>query len=366
MPRRKRRLFFLVAAALLLALALLLPGCRALGYYAHVAGGHGRLMAQRVPIPDVIERTSDPALRARLQEVLAAREFASARLRLPRNGSYTDYVALDRPYVSWNVIAAPEFSTTPVPQCFPFAGCVAYRGYFDVEHAQSEAKRLQAQGLETHIGPVVAYSTLGWFDDPVLSSMLAPGADDVVGLVFHELAHQWLYVPDDTAFNESLAMFVQRQGLREWRATPSAAPMIQPARDDAHDVRFACDVVALGKALTALYATQAEPDQLRRAKADAIAAFRERHRERRRGAWADDARYDAWIEAPINNAKIAAVGVYGQWIEAFATMYRDAGQDWQRFHDDVEALSKLDKAQRDAKLTALGGVDECGAMNENE
>jgi predicted aminopeptidase len=202
-----------LAALLLLALA---SGCSTLGYYGQLVHGQASLLAHRKSIDAIVaDKTTDPKLRDRLAGAEAARRFASEHLGLPRNRSYTTYVDIGRPYATWNVFATPEFSVDPLTHCFPFAGCVAYVGYFDKAGAERERKKLAEQGNDTAIEGAAAYSTLGWFADPLLSSMLRWSDDELEGTIFHELAHQLIYVEDDTAFNESFATFVQREGLRE-------------------------------------------------------------------------------------------------------------------------------------------------------
>jgi predicted aminopeptidase len=195
-----------------------LGGCSSLRYAAHVARGEAGLLAQRKSIERVIaDPRTDARTRTRLREAQAARAFASDHLALPRNRSYTQFVALDRPYVSWSVFATPEFSVDPIVHCFPFAGCVAYRGWFDRALAERDAAQLAKRGDDVSIEGVAAFSTLGWFADPIVSSMLRGDADSLDGVIFHELAHQQFYLAGDTAFNESYASFVEREGLREWR-----------------------------------------------------------------------------------------------------------------------------------------------------
>ncbi|AWV07098.1 aminopeptidase [Marilutibacter maris] len=349
MRRAARRLALAVLAALAI---LLLGGCRTLGYYAHVGHGQLALMAQREPIAEVIaDPATDPALRERLGELRDARAFASERLGLPRNGSYTAYVALPGPYVTWNVFAAPEFSVEPLTHCFPIAGCVAYRGYFDADRARREAARLRGRGYQTYVGGVAAYSTLGWFDDPVLSSMLAPGQDDPVGVMFHELAHQWLYLRDDTAFNESLASFVQRQGLREWRAARGKSPP-DPALD-AHERAFVSHALALRDTLAAIYRRPLTHEAMRAERDTAIAGFRAWHAQVRRERWPDDARFDRWVAEPINNAKLVPLGLYDRWVPAFSALFQQSGGDWQRFEASVRAIAAQPRATRSASLEAL-------------
>lgn len=340
----------LLAVALALALT---AGCSTIGYYGHVARGQASLIAHRTPIDAIVkDESADPKLRERLAAAEAARRFASDRLGLPRNRSYTTYVelGLGRPYVTWNVFATPEFSVDPVTHCFPFAGCVAYVGYFDEARAERERETLEKNGNDTAIEGAAAYSTLGWFADPVLSSMLRWSDDELEGMIFHELSHQLVYAEGDTAFNESFATFVQREGLAEWRASRGLSPAgsLSDARDDA----FTALVLDLRERLRALYARALDAPAMREAKANEIEAFRARFRALRAGAWKDDAAYDRWVEAPINNARLVPFGLYDRWVPAFEQLFSRADGEWPVFYGYVRGLARLRKEERRRELDA--------------
>jgi predicted aminopeptidase len=347
----------LIAAVLLCCLA---GACSTLRYYAHVTHGQASLLAHRKPVARIVDDPAvDPELRSRLARTQDARRFASDHLGLPRNKSYTTYVELGRPYVTWNVFATPEFSVDAITHCFPFAGCVAYLGFFDREDADGEAARLAASGDDTAIEGAAAYSTLGWFSDPILSSMLRWNDDELDGVIFHELAHQLLYVKDDTAFNESFATFVQQEGLREWRAARNLPPADgeASARDDA----FTALVLDLRERLRALYARELAPSAARQAKQREIADFRERYRRLRDTEWNGDRSYDAWVEAPINNARLVPFGLYDHWVAAFARLFEEAQRNWSDFYALARGLGHLEKAERDRRLDAmLSGAGSTG------
>ncbi|HWU75994.1 MAG TPA: aminopeptidase [Rhodanobacter sp.] len=333
-------------------MCLLLCGCTSLRYYAQAARGQGELVLHRRDVGKLLrDPATDPQLATRLRLAEQARRFASSQLGLPDNRSYTGYVALDRPFVVWNVFAAPRYSVQAVPQCFPIAGCVAYRGWFSEAAARADAARLRAQGDDVWIGGVPAYSTLGWFADPILSSMLRWDDDELAGTIFHELAHQLIYAKGDTAFNESFATFVQREGLREWRATRGL-----PAADDrgqAMDDGFTRLVLDLRERLKALYASGADEAAMAVGKRRQIAAFRARYAQWRDCRWPDDHRYDAWVAKPINNARLLPFGLYDQWTPAFAVLFRRAGQAWPAFYAEVRKLARASPASRKATLQAL-------------
>jgi predicted aminopeptidase len=338
---------------LALACLVLLAGCQSLGYYAHVAGGHARLLGERRPIEQVLADPSTPAARReQLQAVVEARRFATQDLQLPANASYLRFVDLHRPFVTWAVFAAPEFSVQPLLHCFPIVGCVAYRGYFDESRAQALARELQSQGLQTWVGGVGAYSTLGWFDDPLLSTMLDGGVDAAVSTMFHELVHQKLFVRDDTAFNESLAVFVEREGMRQWRREQGWAEPDPGAQ--ARSREFTLQVLALREALDRLYRSGLDEQRMRLAREQQVNAFRADYRRlRRTPGWRDDARYDRWVDSGINNASLLPFGLYDQWVDAFAQLFDDAGRDWGAFHTAAESLAALKPEERAAALSTL-------------
>lgn len=335
-----------------LGLALLLSGCASVRYYGHVVHGEASLLLARRPIPEVLDDPrTPPALARRLTLAEQARRFASTRLDLPDNRSYTSYVALDRPYVAWNVFAAPRFSVEAVPQCFPIAGCVAYRGYFRESLARQHAEALRQRGLDVWVSPVPAYSTLGWFADPILSSMMRWDDDELAGTLFHELAHQQVYVKGDTAFNESFASFVEREGLREWRASRGLPP--PDGRDQAMEHGFTALVLALRERLRRDYARAGDVEALERRKQDDIATFRHDYAAWRDRDFPGDHRYDAWVAAPINNARLLPFGLYDQWTGAFAALFVQVDRQWPAFYQAVTRIGRLAPARRLAELQAL-------------
>ncbi len=335
-----------------MAAGLALSGCSSIRYYAQAAHGQAGLIVHRRPIARMLEDPhTDPRLAARLRLALQARRFASQELGLPDNRSYTGYVQLDRDYVVWNVFAAPRFSVQAVPQCFPIAGCVAYRGWFSERAAEADAARWRRRGDDVWVGGVPAYSTLGWFADPVLSSMLRWDDDELAGTIFHELAHQLIYVKGDSALNESFASFVQRQGLRQWRASRGLAPV--EGHDDAIAEGFTRLVLDLRERLKALYASGADAEAMEAGKQREIVAFRQRYAQWRERHWPHDHRYDAWVARPINNARLLPFGLYEHWLPAFEALFRQAGKRWPAFYAEVRALAQEPRERRDRKLGSL-------------
>ena len=335
-------------------LLLLLNGCASVSYYGQLASGQLQLLRAREPVSSVIaDPGRDQQLRAHLAESQKARTFASQQLHLPDNQSYRLYADIGRPFVVWNVFATPEFSLKPQNHCFPVAGCVAYRGYYSQSAARGEAALQRLQGMDVSIGGVEAYSTLGWFNDPIISSMMGWGDERLATLIFHELAHQRIYVKDDTEFNESFATFVEQEGTRQWRAFRGLAP------DNGAQMRrrgqFTQLVLDTRSRLEKLYALPLPADQMRQRKAAEFERLRREYRQLRDSQWAGDKRYDAWINAPMNNARLLPFGLYDQWVPAFATLFRQVGGDWVRFYAAVETLGALQVAERKAALKALAG-----------
>ncbi len=328
---------------------LLLSGCSSLDYYSQLARGQMALLYARQPVQALIDDTSQSqALRQRLALTQEARTFASSSLGLPDNGSYRVYADIQRPYVVWNLFATPEFSLQPETHCFPVAGCVAYRGYYQLGRARGAAALLKQQGLDTWGGGVEAYSTLGWFDDPLLNTMLRWDDDRLAALIFHELAHQRLYVPGDTAFNESFASFVEREGLNQWRASRG----LSVEADDASDRRDALTRLVLDtrERLAQLYASALSAERMRMAKAEEFERMRRDYRAMRDRDWDGYNRYDAWMEGPMNNAKLLPFGLYDQWIPAFAALFRETGGNWPAFYQRARELGDL---PQDARTQAL-------------
>ncbi|MDT8926967.1 aminopeptidase [Pseudomonas taiwanensis] len=332
--------------------ALLLNGCSSLGYYGQLAEGQWQLLNARTPVAQVIaDPATTPRLRARLEHAEQARAFASEHLKLPDNGSYRVYANLGRPFVVWNVFATPELSLQPVTHCFPIAGCVAYRGYYRQGAARGAAAVMRRDGMDVYVGGVEAYSTLGWFDDPILSSMVGWGDERLAALIFHELAHQRVYVKDDTEFNESFATFVEQEGSRQWHVARGFAT-IRDGQVKQRD-QFTRLVLASRERLQAIYAGPLDDAHKRIAKQAEFERLRREYRVLRDTQWSGDKRYDAWVYGPMNNAKLLPVGLYDQWVPAFAALFDDVGGDWARFYGRVEALGRLPLAARKAALEQL-------------
>jgi predicted aminopeptidase len=338
--------------------AAALAGCGA-DYYLQSATGQLDLLARARPVDEVIGTTSDARLKDRLERAREIRAYASQTLGLPVNGSFTRYTDLGRPFVVWNVFATPELSLKAREWCFPVAGCVSYRGYFREDEARGEAARLRAEGFDVHVGGVPAYSTLGWFDDPILSSFVRYPDLELARLVFHELAHQVAYAKDDTAFNESFAVAVEEAGLARWIASrpPAEAQRLIAERERADRLRAEFRrIVRSGRAtLAAAYATDATPDAKRRAKREAFEAMRVAYVEAKAGD-PGLAAFDRWFAgeggAGPNNASLVSMGLYSDNVPAFRAILAQEGGDLPRFYARVREIATLARPERHAVLAA--------------
>ncbi len=344
----------MIRLILALTLCLLSAGCRNISYYAQAIEGQVRLMVAARPIPDVVnDAATEPELRQQLERAIAIREYASRELALPNNGSYRSYSDLGRPYVVWNVFAAPELSLESQQWCMAFVGCVSYRGYYDKNDADLYASELRQAEADTYVGGVTAYSTLGYFNDPVLNTFLRFGDHEVARIIFHELAHQLVYAEGDSAFNESFATAVENAGMRRWLAR-TASPERQRIFETQQErkAQFHRLVADTRDKLRAIYVSSLAPDAKRRAKMEAFAEMKRAYTELKAG-WGGYGGYDQWFNQPLNNATIGSVTLYTQWAPAFHAMIEQEGGDLPRFYQRVAALAKLPKFERSAALEHL-------------
>jgi predicted aminopeptidase len=339
--------------------AVLLAGCSAMeaaDYYWQGAAGQLDIISRAKPIADVIGTSDDAALKQRLARVQEIRAYASRELKLPDNASYTRYADLGRSFVVWNVFAAPALSLTARQWCFPVAGCVNYRGYFSEGEARAEAARLAAAGDDVWVSGVPAYSTLGYFDDPVLSTFVRWPETEVARMVFHELAHQELYVKDDSTFNESFAVTVEEEGLRRWLKA-QGDPKLDAQYERSERLRdvFRALTLRARQDLAALYASAASDTEKQAGKAEIFARMRAAYEDAKAGAPGLGG-YDRWFagrdNAGPNNASIVSVALYTGQVPAFAALLAEADGDLPRFYDRVRALGALPKAARDEVLAA--------------
>jgi predicted aminopeptidase len=360
-PEARRHPHCLRALRLLLVAVagLAASGC----YLARISEGHMTLMIARQPIGDVLaDPGTPPELRERLEYVREARAFASYALALPDNGSFTTYVELDRPYVAWNVFAAPEFSVEPKKWCFVVAGCVNYRGYFSEQEAVDFARQLEGKGFDVYVSPVAAYSTLGTFNDPVLSSMLDYDDVTLAGLIFHEMAHQVAYVPGDSDFNEAFAQSVEMEGVKRWLDSLGRYDELVRYRQ-AKDRLFA--VIRLieetRRRLAEVYASGTGRVAMREAKARELQRLKDDY-ARLRESWPDGPDYDRWMASEFNNARLAATSTYDRCLPGFTRLLQDLDGYLQGYYRAVRRLGRQGAEEREAAVcrepSAMGAAAE--------
>jgi predicted aminopeptidase len=336
----------LLAAAALAVLA----GCTTAEYYWQGIRGQFDLLGRAEPIASVVGNAADPVLKNKLERVVAIRNYASRELGLPDNLSYRRYAQLDRRFALWNVFAAPELSLKPLQWCFPIAGCVNYRGYFSEAAARAEAAELAAAGDDVHVGGVPAYSTLGYFADPMLSTFIRYPDIEIARLIFHELAHQVVYAKDDTVFNESFAVSVEQEGLKRWLAAQNdPALTAQFAAAQRYREGFRTLIDRTQHSLEALYASDASIADKRAGKAAAFAQMRADYDALKR-EWGGYPAYDNWFAQGPNNASLAAVGLYTKKVPEFAGLLAAERGDLPRFYARVKALAAMPRGERDAVL----------------
>lgn len=345
------------------AVVLCLGGCADLGYYWQSVHGQISLMAAARPVDDWIADPHTPApLKARLELAQRIRRFAVTELDEPDNASYHRYADLHRSAVVWNVVAAPPYSLTLKTWCFPIAGCVGYRGYFDEAAAQREAAGLRAQGLEVSVYGVPAYSTLGWLNwaggDPLLNTFIDYPEGELARIIFHELAHQILYVPGDTVFNESYATAVEIMGSARWlseRASPAARE--QYARYETRRQQFRALTTATRRQLMLIYkgnrATAVDRSDMEALKNRAMQEFRDNY-AKLKASWGGYAGYDHWV-AGANNASFGALAFYDELVPEFEALFAREGSRWPRFYDAVKQLARLPKDERIKALDQMAG-----------
>ena len=331
----------------MLLLSMLLPGC----YYMQAASGQWEVMRKKEPVDAIIEDPDTaPELAARLRLLHEAREFSVAELGLPNNDSYRSYTQLQRDYVVWNVFAAPEFSLQPKQWCFPVAGCVSYRGYFSKDAALRKSERLAKAGYDVAVGGVAAYSTLGKFSDPILSTMMRWDDTDLVAVMFHELAHQVVYIKGDTTFNESFATAVEEIGIQKWLIS----------RHEEHKVleylagrdlqqRLLLLVEKARADLEPVYEADMAVEKKRALKRERLATLAETAAAEIQSRGGDAS---GWLSGELNNARLISTTLYEGYLPAFRAIYANCERNIQCFYSDVKKLAALGSAERAAELSA--------------
>ena len=350
LPRLLRRA--LVTGAAVSAVSLL-ASCSTLNYYTQAAQGQLSLLSNARPIDDWL---ADPAtttsLRHRLESARQIRRFAVQEMGLPDNDSYKNYAALKRQYVLWNVVATPELSLKPLQWCFPVAGCVNYRGYYSKDEAQAYARQLRAEGHDVEVGGVSAYSTLGWFSDPLISTFINYPDAELARLIFHELAHQVSYVPGDSRFNESFASAVEEEGVALWLERYGNPAMREGyTRYTVRRKDFLALLLKYRKELERTYASIVPDETKRIAKARLFIALKEEYQVLKAN-WGGYAGYDRFFAEPLSNAHLASIATYTDYVPAFRAMLRGE-KNFGAFYRKVERLAKMDKTTRTHALRMI-------------
>lgn len=339
----------------LLALSLFLIGCGTVGYYSKIVTGHMKIVMGKQSVEEVVGRQdTDDKTRHRLQVALQAREFAINELSLPDTNSYTTFYDTGRDFVTWNVVAAPAFSFAPKTWCFPVAGCVSYRGYYDETDAQSYADELfNEEGMDVAVVGATAYSTLGWFSDPLLNTMLRRGDAGLAALLFHEMAHQKIYVGNDSKFNESFAGFVERVGLERW-LTAHGDPNLLAEIDKRtqRQKQFIQLLQNARKKLQTVYESNIDVGRKTQQKNEHFERLRADYADLK-ASWEGYSGYDHWFSKPLNNARLVSVATYTDYLPAFRVLFLDANEDFEQFYTAANQLADLPFEAREREMSAL-------------
>ena len=344
-----------------LLLVMMNISCSRFSYYGQAVRGQLEIVTRMHRIDQLIaQETVDQETEARLQMILDIREYASKELLLPDNDSYKTYAELGREYVVWNVIAAPEFSMQPQVWCFPIVGCLPYRGYFSREAALEYAKELELQGNDVYVGGVSAYSTLGWFDDPVLDTMLRHGMTWAVRIIFHELAHQKIYIRDDTELNEAFADTVATIGVRKWlQATRQKVEYEQFNAQLIREKQFHTLISEFRDRYRTLYAEDRPVAQKRLAKTALFQDLRRAYSSLQ-ATWGGHDEYRSWFNDGPNNARMATIITYKELEPGLSALYQATGENLQEFYRIVRSLARCEPEERRKVLNQVETGTPCG------
>ena len=344
----------MIRALALLLLLIVLSGCASPFYYSQAVQGQWEIVAKRHPVAGILaDPATPPKLRSQLELVQRLRDFASHELLLPDNQSYRGYTDLQRPFVLWNVFATPELSLEPKRWCFLVAGCVPYRGYFTRAKAENFAAKLKQKGYDVYVGGVPAYSTLGWFNDPLLNTFIYRSEAELAGLLFHELTHQKLYVGGDSTFNESFATTVELEGVQRWfrqsgNINEAEAYLKKIKRRD----EFISLVLKHRAQLSEMYASNLSDPEKRAAKARVFDTLRQDYASLKK-EWGGNTDFDRWFTPDLNNAQLAAIGTYSQHVKAFQALLAQQNGDLAAFYRAVEQIAHMKKSGRSLALRKL-------------
>ncbi len=343
----------MLSRLLLLTLLLSLSACSSVSYWSHLVKGQTELLWDREDVSELLAADETPEnLRQRLLLSEKIRAFAQVELHLPVDQAYSSYTALDRPYAVWNVYAAPELSLESYTWCYPIVGCMAYRGYYDEAMAQAQADELRQMNYDVKVGGVRAYSTIGYFDDPILSSFVFTNEVYFVELLIHEIAHRKLYIENDTKFNENFATAVAELGAERWyRSLDDHKKFLAYQARKHHYGSLVNFLLSYRAKLATLYDSSLSEDEMRNEKQALLSSLRDDYEMFKQHNNLDN-RYDNWVHS-MNNASFATLSNYQEWVPAFLKLFDQVGRDWQKFYQEVETISRLNKAERAKALEYL-------------
>ena len=345
-------------------------GCSDLGYYWQAASGHLDLLSRKQDIQELIDSPNTASeLKRKLKLVKSVRKFAMKQLAIPENEGYSGYVELDRPYVTMVVTAAPKLELKAQKWCYWFIGCQEYRGYFDEEQARIFAEKLHRQELDVSVRQVSAYSTLGWlnkswmpdyFSDPVLSTFLRRNDIEMIAVLIHEIAHQVVYVSNDTSFNESFAVFVEQEGLRQFLSYAEEKDILDKDRAELYQwylnsskdrKLFRQLINSTFEEMDKLFSSElANTDKLRK-KQQLYENLRENYKSLKNEFLVLS--YDNWFNRDLNNTHLLGVRRYNSKVEKFRSLFDQQGKDWRQFFQVVRELAEESLEERNRRLSLL-------------
>ncbi len=332
---------------------LTLSGCQAVSFYKQAIAGQYEILAHQTPVSRLVaDPATPPNLKAKLEQVLKIRQFAARELKLPADDNYLNYADLHRPYVVWNVNVAPPLSLEAKTWWFPVVGSASYRGYFNEQAARRYARTWELKGWDVYVGGVQAYSTLGWFHDPLLNTFILQSEADLADLIFHELGHQRLFVAGDTDFNEAFAMTVAAAGVRRWfQSSQNTSGYEEYRRNLEHEHDFVNLVMASRDELQTAYAQAGAPDSAKlQRKAEIIRELRGKYAALKTRWGVNQSGYDLWFAEPINNAKLNTIAAYYEFTPAFAALVREQHGDMEKFYEAVAVIGRMPIEKRHAEL----------------
>ena len=342
------KIFFLVVATVTVS------ACSSFGYYMDLMAGHTELLEQRKPVSDILANSKTEAkLRKLLTTSQNIRDFASKSLYLPENESYRTYADLKRKYVVWNVVAAKEFSIEPKKWCFIFVGCLSYKGYFSEEEANNYADQLQKEGYDVYVAGANAYSTLGWFDDPLLNTMMYKSEARRAGIVFHELAHQVVYIENDSAFNEAFATAVEQEGVRRWMEKQGDKKQYEKyIINKKRDFQLNQLLKTTREKLKQLYKLKISNQQKRVNKINIFVEMQEQYSKLKK-SWGGVNIYDKWMSQNLNNSHLLLIATYHDLVPSFTALLKNENYNLKKFYSLVEKLGALEKKVRNKELMKI-------------